>query len=271
MGERQLNSIDAKRVLARVWGLKGSERPRRVILLYHSIGAGPSATPVDQFRQQMQWLSVNAEVLTLDGLLSGSGKKLLTVSVTFDDGYASVASTAEPILHDLGFSAAVYINTGWMGEGRHLSSVPQMGHYADEEFMSWENIEFLAARNWTIGSHGVDHVDLTAVDDTRLNLELTESKGTIETRLGRECRHFAYTWGRNTRRVRRAVANTGYLTAAAAIHGPVTDSSDMRALPRIDVSSQYSLTDFQAIMRGDWDYLGRIQRLRRLSQRFARH
>ncbi len=32
------------------------------------------------------------------------------------------------------------------------------------------------------------------------------------------------------------------------------------AFPRINVAQNYSLEDFRAIVRGDWDYLGWVQR-----------
>jgi peptidoglycan/xylan/chitin deacetylase (PgdA/CDA1 family) len=217
----------------------------------------------------MEWLATNAEVLPLDGLLAGCGERPLQAAITFDDGYASVALNAEPILRDLGLPATIYINTGWMSEECRHDSAPEMGHYPGEQFMSWKDVELLTNRNWTIGSHGVEHVDLTGVDDVRRIQELRDSKQTIEDRLGFECRHFAYTWGRYTRQVKRAVADAGYQTAVSAVHGPVRQGSDLYALPRIDISNQYSLEDFQAIVRGEWDFLGGIQRARRVAQGMA--
>lgn len=259
-----MNTIRFKRALARAWALTEPAQPRRMILYYHAIGKGPSATPDESFRLQMGWLASHAEVLSLDDLLSGHGRSLLQAAITFDDGYASVALDAEPVLRDLGLPATVYVNTAWMGEEHRRDSVQALGHYPGEQFMTWGDVEGLARRGWTIGSHGVDHLDLTAVDEATRTQELRDSKNAIERRLGFECRHFAYTWGRYTRQVQRAVADAGYRTAASAIHGPLRDDSGPHALPRIDISNQYSLADFQAIVRGDWDFMGRVQRVRRM-------
>lgn len=261
-----MNMIRFKRALAYLWALRSSKRPRRVIVYYHAIGAGSNATPNVLFQRQMEWLAMNAEVMTLDGLLSGSGERPLQAAITFDDGYASVAMNAAPILRDLGLPATVYINTAWMGEENRRNSEPKLGHYPGEQFMTWRDIELLTKQNWTIGSHGAEHLDLTTVDDARMAMELSSSKQMIEDRLGRECQHFAYTWGRYTKQVQQAVAGAHYKTAVSAVHGPVGNSSDPFALPRIDISKQYSLDDFQAVVRGDWDFLGGIQRARRVAQ-----
>lgn len=264
-----MNTIQYKRALARLWTLNPPGRPRRVILYFHAIGEGPKATPQSLFHRQMEWLAAHAEVLSLDELLSGVGETLLRATITFDDGYASVAAEAEPVLRALNLPATVYLNTGWIGEGDRRASDPELGHYPGEHFMSWEDVELLARRRWIIGSHGVEHLDLTTVDDARLAVELRDSKRLIADRLGTECRHFAYTWGRYTRRVQRAVADAGYQTAVSAIHGPVKPTSGRFALPRIDISNQYSLEDFRAIVRGHWDFLGGIQRVRRVVQGLA--
>jgi hypothetical protein len=48
----------------------------------------------------------------------------------------------------------------------------------------------------------------------------------------------------------------------SGLHGPVAAGFDAMAVPRINVARDYSLDDFKAVVRGDWDYLGRIQAFR---------
>lgn len=258
-----MNTIFIKRALGRLWSLTYSRRPRRIVLLYHAVGDGPNAISRSLFQKQMEWLAGHADVLSLDDLLAGAGSKPIRVSIGFDDGYASVVDQAEPILSALTLPATVYLNTGWIGESSRRASDPTLGHYPGEYFMSWEDAQKLEQRGWTIGSHGVEHLDLTVEGAANIVTELCDSKHMIDTRLSVVCKHFAYTWGRFNIQVQRAARTAGYHTAASAIHGPVDINSDLFALPRIDIRKTYSIDDFKAIIRGDWDYLGKMQRIRR--------
>jgi hypothetical protein len=42
------------------------------------------------------------------------------------------------------------------------------------------------------------------------------------------------------------------------------DAIDRYRIPRADIRRDYTLEDFKAVVRGDWDYLGHIQRIRRV-------
>ena len=252
----------AKRALARILGPRKRDPIRRVILTYHAVGQGPFAIPRERFQAQMEWLARRASVLTLDDLLRRFSVDPLQVAITFDDGYSSVVECAESVMTALGFPGTVYVNTGWMGREERIESDSTRGHYPDERFMTWSDLERLRRVDWTVGSHGVEHDDLTRMPPKKVASELRNSRLSIEDNLGSSCVHFAYTWGRSNPRVRRAVAEAGYQTAATTIHGPVPRLSDPFTLPRVDVSFRYGLGDFEAALLGDWDYLGPIQRLR---------
>jgi len=92
--------------------------------------------------------------------------------------------------------------------------------------------------------------------------ELTESKKAIEKITSSPCLYFAYTWGRHNARLRKLVAGAGYKWGIAATHGPVHPTDEAFSVPRINIDRHYSLGDFKAILRGDWDYLRFIQALR---------
>ena len=257
-----MDTLRLKRLLAPLYGLRSTSRSRDMVLLYHAVGDGPSAMPVDAFKQQMEWLSSATTVVPLDQLLGKQQRQIWRVAITFDDGYESVFQNAFPIMRTLGLMGTVYINTGWIGDRVTRASNPALGHYEGENFLHWSNVLQLARAGWTIGSHGVEHADLTAVDDARMDHELCASKADIESRVGASCKHFAFTWGHYSKREQIGARDAGYRTAASAIHGPLTGSDDMYALPRLDVANRYALRDFQAIVRGDWDFIGNIQRVR---------
>jgi len=113
-----------------------------------------------------------------------------------------------------------------------------------------------------VGSHGVRHLDLTRESDDGIRAELTNSRAAIEKELGVRSPIFAYTWGRHTPRLRRLVEQAGYSHALAGIHAPLSDDMDPFAVPRIAIRRDYTLSDFKAVVQGDWDYLGWLQRWR---------
>jgi peptidoglycan/xylan/chitin deacetylase (PgdA/CDA1 family) len=256
-----------KRRLGSIGKLFRRAESRRIILVYHAVGSGPQSLPALHFRQQIDWLAKHATVETLDTLINQPELPGLRVTLTFDDGYRSVYSAAAQVLEKYKFPATVYVNSGMIGEDEHRASNADLGHYPQEEFLTWHEINELDRKGWTIGSHGVDHVDMTRLTAKEITRQLQDSKTQIEARLRKECRHFCYTWGNNNRLVRNLVDKAGYLSAVATIHGPLHPTSDRMALERIDVRRDYCLSDFIAIIQGDWDYLAVIQRMRRSGQK----
>jgi peptidoglycan/xylan/chitin deacetylase (PgdA/CDA1 family) len=233
---------------------------RKIVLLYHAVGSGPSATSTEQFRSQMQWLARAASVVPIDALLNAVSGTGLVVAITFDDGYSSVHEGALAVLAPMGLPATVYLNSGWIHEGETRPAQPGLGHQPGETFMRWSEAEALVQAGWTVGSHGIDHLDLTRTPADVCRRQLVQSRDEISRRLKVDCVHFAYPWGRSTTQLRALVRQCGYRYAAGGRHGPLRPDFDLMAFPRINVSCDYLLDDFKAIVRGDWDYLGWLQR-----------
>jgi peptidoglycan/xylan/chitin deacetylase (PgdA/CDA1 family) len=236
--------------------------PRKLILLYHSVGTGPWALGQAQFRAQIGWLAEVALITTLADLLDACSGSSIQIALSFDDGYASAYEIVRPILRAFGVVATLFVNTGRIAELVRAPSDPTLGHYPQESFLSWRDIAELAGAGWTIGSHGVDHLDLTRASPARVHEQVYASKAAIEARLGTPCDYFSYTWGRHDTRVRRAVAQAGYRYALGGEHGPIRGGGDPFRLARINVANDYTLEDFKAIVRGDWDYLAWVHRTR---------
>jgi len=254
--------IAAKRSLALLFSLLTAPHARDVVLLYHSIGDGPLALPQRAFADQMDWLHATGTVVPLMDLLATDARQRSRVAITFDDGYRSLHRFAMPVLAGSPAMPAAFLTTGWIGVVDRRASAREHGHYPGEQFLLWREVEELAAAGWAIGPHGVEHLDLIVQPDDCIDVELKRSRSAIETTLGVCLPVFAYPWGHHSARLRRRVAEAGYSHALAGAHGPVTARSDRFAIPRIDVARKYSLDDFKAIVRGDWDYLGWYQRAR---------
>jgi peptidoglycan/xylan/chitin deacetylase (PgdA/CDA1 family) len=210
----------------------------------------------------MKWLSKAARLMSLEQLLGGDLEDPLQVAITFDDGYASVHDVALPILKDVGTVATVFPNTGIIAEGGRNSSDAALGYYPNESFLSWRDVEGLATERWSVGSHGVGHLDLAAACEETASRELTASKKMIENVISVPCMLFAYTWGKHTPCLRRLVAEAGYRYAFSGRHEPLQADGDPFTVPRINISNDYTMSDFKAVISGDWDYLGWIQRMK---------
>ena len=260
-----VNSLKWKRSIARFYHPR-QKTGRKIILIYHAVGNGPWAISLENFNGQIQWLKKNCEIVSLSELLTSQHKKNITrVALTFDDGYACLHDTVLPILKTENAVAAVYINTGWMADNEKTrrSSHSNLGHYPSEKFLTWDEVKMLSQSGWEIGSHGVEHIDLTKQPTEIIKTELVHSKSTIENFLQKKCGHFAYTWGRYNAFLENATQEAGYEYAVAAHHGVIDHNKKLFSLPRMNVALEYTLSDFERMINGRWDFLGHVHHLKK--------
>ena len=93
------------------------------ILMYHHVSPKPGLVTVSPqtFRTQMGWLrdndwhSVGGDELS--AFLEGKPLVEKSVMITFDDGYLDNWIHAHPVLQEYGLSAAIFLVTGWVGDG----------------------------------------------------------------------------------------------------------------------------------------------------------
>ncbi|NCX93851.1 MAG: polysaccharide deacetylase family protein [Gammaproteobacteria bacterium] len=261
-----MNALLWKRRLAKCFSPKAASG-RKVILLYHAVGPRGWALDAALFQAQMEWLSQHCDVLPLSELLTTHPhSNRVQVAITFDDGYASVFQVAAPILDQLKIPATVYLNTGWIAdhENERRASCAALGHYPEEMFLIWDEVKTLVNRGWEMGSHGVNHLKFVELPESQLMEELTVSKQTIETRLNRPCPQFAYTWGLHSKPLMKKLEQAQYRYGIAAHHAPLSPRDNRWALPRLNIAREYSLQDFKDIVSGRWDFLGWIQKIKKI-------
>lgn len=261
-----MNSLKWKRAIAKFYlPSLVAKKSRKIILIYHAVGNGPWAISEQMFKKQIQWLKQNCEILPLSRLLTEDLKeKKIYVSLTFDDGYACLYDTVLPILNTANAVGTVYLNTGWIDQKSRRTSCSELGHYPREHFLTWDEVSALDEAGWEIGSHGVEHIDLTKQPLDIIKTALRDSKKEIEKQLKKPCNHFAYTFGKHSNLVKKQVSEANYHYAVAAHHQPLSKNDDPTALSRLNIESGYSMEDFQNIVLGKWDFMRHIHRLKKM-------
>ena len=223
------------------------------ILCYHKVDTrlelGVTRLGPRAFRSQMEALA-RAGTRTLGGaeleaLLTGpaageggrrpEGPSLRPpppcVVLTFDDGYASLASHAFPVLADLGLRALVFVVTDFVGRDNDWDV-----HYGWLRFrhLSWDELARWRERGIEVHSHGAAHARLTWLEDAAAADELGRSREAIAGRLGEAPAALAYPFGAVDARVARLARAAGYRLGFAGPGGRAggAGAADPMALPR---------------------------------------
>ncbi|MGB3482207.1 MAG: polysaccharide deacetylase family protein [Mycobacterium sp.] len=127
------------------------------------------------------------------------------LAITFDDGIRSAATTAAPILRELGIPWTLFVVSDWVdGAARE---------WAGDIMMGWKEVEHLASQGVVIGSHSLSHPNFSDIDGGQTVRELKESRRVIESRLGIEIDEFAIPFGQShdwTETAAVAAADAGY-------------------------------------------------------------
>ncbi len=213
------------------------------ILTYHYIRVNPdrydqmgfalSVTPSD-FAAQMDWLERNGyhpiNLEDLNAYLTGArGLPSRPVVLTFDDGYADFFTTALPILRAHDFTSVAYVVSGFVGRPGYMTEAQVVA--ADR--MGVE-----------IGSHTVDHVDLTKQSGDGMRYQLAASKWALERLLGHPVLSFCYPYGRSSAGATASVQAAGYRDATSTQFGFVHTLAGRYAWTRLRISGGEGLDQF---------------------------
>lgn len=256
-----------KRAIARSMGawVKPDDQ-RSVVLLYHSLGESPWASPTTSFQSQMAYLTETWEWATLEAisssLRSAAGSSQRQVAITFDDGYGSVFDLAAPILKDFGAVGTVFVCSSLMRRQARARSCVASGHYPNEDFMTQSELRQLSENGWEIGSHGVAHDDLCTMNVKTVTTTLRDSRHQIEDMVGAPCVRLAYPWGRANSRVIQAAVEAGFTEGYSGIHAGRSKTDKPFLLPRINIGKSVVDSDFQGMMAGHWDFMSLLQKRR---------
>ncbi|WP_221361817.1 polysaccharide deacetylase family protein [Streptomyces beigongshangae] len=234
--------------------MSGPREPGVPILMYHAVATAPnddtralSVTP-EAFAEQMRLLG-GAGFTPLDtaGLARAwraSGPlPERPVLITFDDGYAGVHRHALPVLAAHGFTATLFVSTGWL-RGEH-----DTGGGLDE-MLDWDQVRELASSGVEIGGHSHTHPQLDQLSEDALRSELLRCREIITGELGARPASFAYPYGYSSRRVRAQVREAGFAQSLAVGNTLARRGQGPYALRRITVRRGTGIEEFGRLVEG---------------------
>lgn len=232
----------------------GEARSLRVpILMYHYVsepppGADPyrkdlSVTPA-QFREHLAYLKeAGYTVVTLDDLLyalaQGRALPEKPVILTFDDGYRDNYENAFPALREAEAVGTFFIITDFVTEER-------------PEYMSWPQIQEMAAAGQQFGSHSRNHPNLAGQPVDYLVWQALGSKEAIEIKLGQPPRWVAYPSGKYDARTIAVFKSAGFWGGLTIQQGVEHALDDIFELKRVRVRGSHSAADLAQLLALDW-------------------
>jgi peptidoglycan/xylan/chitin deacetylase (PgdA/CDA1 family) len=231
-------------VLSRVAPRGAGARGR--ILCYHSVGTpswGVNDVSPARLRRHLELALEAGYRFVPPEQIARTGGRPHELAITFDDGLASVATNAAPILAEYGIPWMLFVVTDWAA-GRH--------RFAEGVMLGWREIERLAGQGVAIGSHSVSHPNFATLPPDAIEEELGASRRALAARLGSAPTAFAIPIGRSRdwTPVAAAVARAvGYET----IYAESEDRRPAGTVPRTFITRFDGDRGFRAALGGAFD------------------
>ncbi|MCE1162543.1 MAG: polysaccharide deacetylase family protein [Thiomonas sp.] len=200
---------------------------RLSILMYHGLYANeaqrlaidpidrPYAVSAEAFARQLDLMLAAKIPVIHPRALERAGEATPTgVLLTFDDGHASNAELALPLLRQRGLSALFFVTTDFIGQR--------------PGFCTWDQLRELTKNDMVVGGHGQTHRFLSDLSDAALRAELQQSHTRLTQELQGEVRQMSFPGGRYDDRCLRVAREAGY----AVLHGSDIGALGPQATPR---------------------------------------
>lgn len=199
------------------WFVRFKKAPRSKIpaLVYHKIANrlewGITRQKVEQFERQMRYLKEQGyrPVRMEEAFEERDSEDSKEILITFDDGYESVYTSAFPILQRYGFTACIFLITGYVGKLNDWD----VNWGKKFRHISWNQVKEMQRYGFSFGSHTVNHPDLTKLEKRFVEYELKRSRETLEDKLSQKADSLSFPFGRYNQMVEQSALDTGYRKA----------------------------------------------------------
>jgi peptidoglycan/xylan/chitin deacetylase (PgdA/CDA1 family) len=223
------------------------------ILMYHYVSSPPagadiyrrdlSVTPM-QFESHLKYLAdAGYHVVTLDDLLYAlaQGRELPAkpVILTFDDGYEDNYTNAFPLLQKYDMVGHFFVISDFVNQER-------------PGYMTWPQIEEMAAAGQRFGSHSRDHPSLKGQSDDYLVWQALGGKEALEEHLGQHPRWISYPAGQYDDRTIAVYKSAGYWGGLTTHQGATHTLDDIFELKRVRVRGSHTAEELGRLLELDW-------------------
>lgn len=203
-------TLTASPIPTPTWFVHGPGDVTIPILLYHRIDVSPINSryyvPPEKFEQEIKALqdwgytTISTQML-VQAISMGRELPPHPILITFDDGHLDNYANAFPIMQKYGFTGVLYIVANYLGT---------------DGFMNRDEILAMHDAGWEVGSHSLNHYDLTKLSPQEQRSEIVGSKERLEKELGIDILTFAYPFGARDAAVTDYVRFAGYIAAMGA-------------------------------------------------------
>ena len=245
------SSLKKKKIITKVYKLLNTNRDFFRTLMYHSVFDDKFENKADNmwclslslFKEQINLLKRNtikriykSEILMTEAPSHG-------LSITFDDGYLDTYKIAAPLLIENNVPFTIFIITGFIKNKKK-------GYMNESMLKELSNNPLV-----TIGSHTVNHHQLTQINDKLIFDELNYSKSYLENLLGKKIEMLSYPHGKFNKKIKQKVFDSGYKLAFSSKFGVNKDNEDRLALSRSEIWNSDEIEIFNEKLEGNWDWL----------------
>ena len=182
-----------------------------------------------------------------------------TLAITFDDCYADNLIAAR-VLHEYQLPATFFIPTQYVDTSLRF---PWDQHLPPMPNLTWADLRQMADWGHEIGSHTVSHANFSKLDEAEALRELIDSRRTLEEKVGRPVKWFAFPFGgkSNFRPDQVSlVRQAGYEGSVSAVGGAVEMTMYGQVLPREAVPFFRNLTQLELHINRCLDWVYRFKR-----------
>ena len=232
-----------------------------VILYYHSVRPEERA----RFARQLDVILRLAKPIWADRpdmIVDGCHH----VAVTFDDGYRSFRDNALPELVQRKIPIHLFVPSGCIGQKPIWLDMDDPERER-EMVMTAEELKALDPRYVVIGSHCVSHRDLTSLNDDEAEIEISGSRKTLESMLGREISTISFPHGFYDAKHIESARRAGYQRVFSIYPHLAFRTEDEYLTGRVRVDPGDHMLEFRLKTLGSYRWMAVVSQILRSCRR----